>query len=441
MKNRHIPFLSVALTGAVVLAACGSSGSGGASGTASGSAAPATAGATSAPATAAPGSAAPATSASGGSAAPATSAAGGPATGDPYVVGFNGGLTGAVAAFPVGTLDGMKGYFGQLNKNGGINGHPVNIVARDDTGLDAAKATANFIEFRDTVKPSVVAGFTVSNVADAVVKIADEAKLPITIIAPTREILAHPYGYGVDMLFDDDAKIEVNFLKTLVKPGEKPKVAVFGAESAAGKALRAEAKQLVEQEGWDMVLEEPLAVPAPDDMSPAAQRVVQSGANYIIGGIYGELPALLMRSLAQQGWKGQVVNFHGGSGLALMKEVNNPNYFVVRSFKYGTDSSPGVQSAAAAIKDAGGDPNGEDATLGWVNADLIANALKACGFPCPGDKMKAALDAHAPAQDTNGVAEGPIGFTATDHIGVKYGRVYKYENGQMASASDVLSIG
>src|SRR5437868_3427037 len=77
-----------------------------------------------------------------------------PGAGTPYIVGFQGGLTGTVAADPVSRLDGMRAYFDMINRQGGINNHPVNVVSRDDTGLDVAKGTTNFIEFRDSIKPS-----------------------------------------------------------------------------------------------------------------------------------------------------------------------------------------------------------------------------------------------------------------------------------------------
>lgn len=358
--------------------------------------------------------------------------------GDKYVVGFNGGLTGAVSGPAVSQLDGMKAYFAQRNANGGVNGHQVDIVARDDTGLDTARATANMIEFRDRVKPSVVTGFTVSSVVAGVLPLAEEAQLPIITTTPTEEFLRNPYVYGAELQFTQNAKVEVEYLKTLLSPGEQPKIALFAAETAAGKALSQTARQLVKAEGWDLVLDETLPVPGPDDMSPQASRIVKSGATYVIGGIFLQLPALLMRSLTQLGWKGKIVNFYGGSAVPLLKQVNNPEYYVVKGNKYVTEDSAEMRKVVGEVKEIGGNPDGEQIVNGWVNGAIIASAMERCGYPCPGSKMKAALDSLGNAGTFGGLVEGPVTIDANSRQAIRFGRVYHYANGRIEPVSEAL---
>src|SRR5262249_5001951 len=156
------------------------------------------------------------------------------------------------------------------------------VVARDDGGLDASRATTNFLEFRDRIKPSAIGGFTVSGPANAVVPLAVEAKLPLLVISPTTDMLKQPLAYGADMLFASDAQIEVGYVKALAG-ATKPKIAIFGADSAAGRELIDVATQLVKAEGWEVVATEILPVPEPDDISGAASRVAQAQADYVIG--------------------------------------------------------------------------------------------------------------------------------------------------------------
>jgi branched-chain amino acid transport system substrate-binding protein len=358
--------------------------------------------------------------------------------GGKYVVGFNGGLTGSVSGPAVSLLDGMRAYFEQRNASGGINGHQVEIVARDDTGLDTARATANMIEFRDRVKPSIVAGFTVSSVLAGVIPLAQEAQLPITTTTPTEEFLRNPYVYGTELEFTQNAKVEVEYLKTLLAPGEKPKIALFVAQTAAGKALGDTARLLVKAEGWDLVLDESLPVPAPDDMSPQASRIVSSGATYVIGGIFLQLPALLMRSLTQLGWKGKVVNFYGGSALPLLRQVNNPAYYVVRSNRYTTEDFPEMRKVISEVKKIGGNPDGDQIVTGWVNAAIIASALERCGYPCPGSKMKAAMDSLGNLGTFADLVQGPVTIDASSRQAIRFGRVYHYVNGRVEAVSGAL---
>jgi ABC-type branched-subunit amino acid transport system substrate-binding protein len=347
------------------------------------------------------------------------------ATGEPYVIGFNGGLTGSVSADPISRLDGMKAYFSWLGKNGGVNGHPVKIEARDDTGLDTAKATANFVEFRDNLKVPIIAGLTVSNVADAIAPMADSAQIPLFIGTGDLTTLTHPYAYLTDTLFSQEAQAEVNYLKTLLKPGDKPRIAVFAATSAAGRELDAEIRKDIAAAGWELVLDEPISVPAPPDMVPQANRVVQSRADYVMGGIFLSLPISFMRQLVQQNWKGKVVNYRGGSGINYLQQVANPSYLVTRSYAYPTDGS--AKTMVDNVRAIGGDPNGDSVGGGWMAAALIAKALGQCGFPCSGANMKKALDTMGLMDNPQGSAQGRVGFTATDHIAIHFDRVYQWD--------------
>jgi branched-chain amino acid transport system substrate-binding protein len=360
------------------------------------------------------------------------------ATGDPYVIGFDGGLTGSVAADPISRLDGMKGYFYWLNKNGGVNGHPVKIEARDDTGLDTAKATANFIEFRDKLKVPIVAGLTVSNVADAIAPMADQAQIPLFIGTGDLATLNHPYAYLTDTLFSQEAQAEVNYLKTLLKPGDKPKIAAFAATSAAGRELDTEIKKDIAAQGWDLVLDEPISVPAPPDMVPQANRVVQAKADYVLGGIFLSLPISFMRQLVQSNWKGKVINYRGGSGINYLQQVNNPDYLVTRSYSYPTDAA--AKTMVDNVKAAGGDPNGDSVGGGWMAADLIARALKTCGFPCTGAGMKKALDGLGLVENPQGSAQGKVGFTATDHSAIHFDRVYRWDGSKPVPVGSPIPI-
>ena len=364
---------------------------------------------------------------------------GGAATGSPYVIGFQGGLTGAVSADPISRLDGMNAYFAQLNSHGGINNHPVKVVALDDTGTNAAKGLTNFIQFRDQYKVPVIAGWTVSNVADAAMPSGDAAQIPFLIGTGDQTTLTHPYAYLVDTLFSQEAQAEINFLKTLLKPGQVPKIALFAATSAAGRTLDAEAKKEIAANGWNLVLDQAISIsPIPADLVPQANAVVASGADFVIGGVFLSLPVSFMRTLAQQNWSGKVVNFRGGSGINYLQQVNNPNYYVVRSYAF--PSEQGFAAAIAQVKANGGDPNGDSVAGGWATAAIIAKGLGQCGFPCSGANMKKALDSFSNIPNPDGSLQGNAGFTATNHCGIRFERVFHWDNGAVVPVGSPVAV-
>jgi branched-chain amino acid transport system substrate-binding protein len=361
------------------------------------------------------------------------------ATGD-YVVGFEGGLTGPVAPIPADELLGLRAYMNMINKKGGINGHMVNVVSANDDGLDTSMAVANFIHFRDSVKPSVVVGPTVSDVTDAVASVVDGAKIPILVTSPTPQEEQNPYIYAVDIRFDQEANIEVQVVKSLDATGGKARVAILYADSAAGESMGTTGDAAIAANGWTLTSNILLPVPPPDSMAPQAQTIVSKNTQYVIGGVFLALPPLLMTSLATDGFKGVVVNYHGGATLPQLMQINNPNYYVLRSWAYYNSPASGVQAMDAAVRAIGGDPSGDYLPVGWGSGALIAKALAACGYPCPGSKMKAALDSVGTVGTLGGVFAGSFGFTGGSHQAVNASNVYHYVNGKVEELPTTYTV-
>ncbi len=124
----------------------------------------------------------PASAAPGGSASakPASSAAA-KATGEPYKIGVTYPLTGPLAAFGTDILPGHEIAVDDINKAGGVNGHPLQLVVEDTKGTpEAGVAAMQKVVTVDKV-PVVFTVFT--NVVTAQMALADQLKVPI--LAPT----------------------------------------------------------------------------------------------------------------------------------------------------------------------------------------------------------------------------------------------------------------
>ncbi|HEX9494414.1 MAG TPA: ABC transporter substrate-binding protein [Candidatus Limnocylindria bacterium] len=359
--------------------------------------------------------------------------------GEPYVVGYEAGLTGSVAADPVSRLDGLRGYFYNLNKNGGIKGHPVNVVARDDTGQDIAKATTNLTEFQTQIKPSVISGFTVSTVADAVVQYSDQYQIPFLGSAASVSALKYQYYYAISPFFAQEAEVQVGFVKSSIKAGDKPKIALFTAATPAGAAFKAEAETRIKAEGWDLVVNDPLSVPAPTDLLPQANKVMSANADWVIGTLFLTIPPALVRALSQLGFKGKVVGNGSGSGITIFQQTNNPNYYATSYLQYLGDSAP-HKLITDSVKAAGGDPTGLYVSGGWATGALIAKGLAACGFPCSGASMKKALDGLGNIGNADTASAGDLVISATDRAVIHSERVFHYLNGKMEAASEPIAI-
>src|SRR3954470_18200854 len=64
-------------------------------------------------------------------ATPTSASAATPATGEPIEIGFVWGVTGAVAEIVRPSSEATRAYFDDVNKHGGIKGHPLRMVEID----------------------------------------------------------------------------------------------------------------------------------------------------------------------------------------------------------------------------------------------------------------------------------------------------------------------
>ena len=126
MKYKRMATACVAVGLAAGVAACSSGGNSSTS-----SSAPAS----SAPASSAPASSAPASS------APASSATGSAATGTPIVIGSVGTYTQGTGGFTDPGGPAIQAWASWVNAHGGINGHPVQLIVKDNKG-DQAQAVS-----------------------------------------------------------------------------------------------------------------------------------------------------------------------------------------------------------------------------------------------------------------------------------------------------------
>ena len=152
------------------------------------------------------------------SASPSTSSAGTSTStepsGDAIKIGNICSCTGAQAAALGKASAGMEAWVKHINDNGGLNGHPVTLVTKDDGG-DPAKGIQSAKELVEKEKVVAIVGMT-SLTDQAWAKIVDDAKVPVV------------GGYGPELSFMTDP----NFFAS----GSNSVVATFGMLQEAKKA-------------------------------------------------------------------------------------------------------------------------------------------------------------------------------------------------------------
>ena len=142
-----------------------------------------------------PSASAPAVSAAASvSAKPAASAAAKPA-GEPYKIGVAFPLTGPLAAFGGNILPGVQIATDDINRSGGIQGHPIQLVSEDTKGTPEAGVAAMRKMVEIDKVPVVITIFT--NVVTAQLPLADQLKVPIVTTTESPGLMANsPWAFA-----------------------------------------------------------------------------------------------------------------------------------------------------------------------------------------------------------------------------------------------------
>jgi branched-chain amino acid transport system substrate-binding protein len=365
---------------AIIAAACGSS-SGSSSGTTA--AAPATTAAAAGTTAAAAGTtaAAPGTTA----AAPGTTSGGGsgPATGTPVTVAVLADETG-VSATP--TIKVVKALADDINKNGGLNGHPIQLAAQD---LKSDVATAqSAVQKIPSDAIAVILGSAVSEASIAPAL----SKLNIPVLG----VGYQPPVWGGDIttfklvcpasknncaapnFFTTASTIETTIGDQLVAAknvGAKKVSAIVCAEvdscSAAIPIFTAIAKNL----GLEVAPQIKVSSTAPD-YSAQCVAMMQQGVDYIQLSGSSTLGVNVMKSCTDQGYKG---TFGASAGSVRQELLNAPGQLAggLNGFPWFVDN-PEAQKYVALMKAAGlapADYATPTSTAQYTNLMLLAKEI------------------------------------------------------------------
>lgn len=159
---------------------------------------PTTAAATSAPAqpTTAPATTAATTQPTTAAATSAATTAPSAATGQPFRVGYNGGVTGPAALSTANQINGIKLAIEEINAAGGVlGGRPIELVIEDNKGVPA-EAVSAYNRLYDVEKVVVTIGASSSGTTLASLPVIKEAQIPNVEYVATNPTIDDQMGVG-----------------------------------------------------------------------------------------------------------------------------------------------------------------------------------------------------------------------------------------------------
>lgn len=123
----------------------------------------------------------------------------------PYVVGFVNHLTGPGAVYGTSMQLGTELAVSEINAHGGINGHPLQVVYKDDQ-MTASLGVSAFNQLVSVNHVPVVMGSGSSTVSLALVPLATRAHVVLISSISTSPLLANSSRYFFGVMADDNAQ-------------------------------------------------------------------------------------------------------------------------------------------------------------------------------------------------------------------------------------------
>lgn len=346
---------------------------------------------------------------------------------DTIRIGVSGPFTGGSAPMGVSMRDGAKLAIAEINAQGGVLGHKLEAVERDDEaknerGVQVAQELIN--------KEKVVAtvGFINTGVALASQRFYQEAKIPVinnvatgTVI--TKQFADQPENYVFRTSANDLIQSSM-IVDQAVKKNKFTKVAILADSTNYGQLGREDLERALDKNGVKAVAVEKFNI-KDVDMTPQLLKAKAAGAQAVLTYGIGPELAQIANGMEKLNWKVPMIgswtlsmaNYIDNAGKngegTLMPQtfIQDPNTPKRKTF---------IDNYVKTYKPAGGRiPSPVSAAQGYDSIYLLAAAMKQAGST-DGPKVRAALEGLN--QKIDGVVttyDKP--FSKDDHEAIKPG--------------------
>lgn len=358
-----------------------------------------------------------------GSSGSAGSSAGG--SGGAYQIGFSDGLTGADAAYTGPELKWAKAVFNAVNATGGVNGHKIDLTALDQGNPGSGQATANVIQLATQDHVSAILGMLISNDCDSVAAVAERYQTPLVC---QRAALSDLQPVNKDVYVDTDVETmevepQIAFVKKLVSKAS-PRVAVFNSDLIGPNLWAAKWKSLAAQNGVTVSTVQQYSTTA-TNVNASIAAIIASHPDVIVAEIFDQFYQPLVQALKAAGLNIPIITTSGAIFGSTMQSLGQSDIYET------TPAGPLTVGASTNTSDQNGlltqlaslglktteQVNDGEGTMYSIGPFEVVAALKACGYPCGGTRMAAALEKVTTTAD--GLAPASFGYSSSAHVGVK----------------------
>ena len=307
---------------------------------------------------------------------------GGGGEAEPIKVGAIHDLTGPTSDVGTPYAEGLKGYVEWKNANGGINGHPIELISADYAyKVDQAEQL-----YTQYVQEGVVAfmGWGTGDTEALRGKIAAD-KIPFMSASYSANLLdmeEAPYNFLIGTSYSDQAIIALTWaLEDWQAAGNEgaPKVAFLHHDSPFGQSPIPDAQAFADKKGIEFTT---IAMPKATDFVAELTQVQQFGANYIIVHTVSSPAAVLTKDAVSLGMTDSVkiINLNWCADEIFIELAGDAADGVVGAIPFTPPSSPvaGHKDPDNWLKEHGSSlaEKGLHYSQGWWTMAVMAEGIK-----------------------------------------------------------------
>lgn len=356
-------------------------------------------------------------------------------------IGMFGPLTGS-AIIGAKALYGAAAIYKDVNDKGGVNGRKIELVIEDDT-CDRAKGVAAARKLVETDKVFMLHGAWCSAVAIAVrAEVAKTPNLPYMVIAaastyisaPVQANLFHPVATTKTV-----AEEMVRF--ALTKPKVKT-IAIISHSDAWGKSHLEPAVEKLKSLGL-MPVETAYLERGQTDANAQALSLKAKAPDVVLAFLYPEELAVYLRDAYKHGLRTTTLGTQGVSiedtdrRVGIPGAVSDLHVFFPLSVNI---TDPALSKYARIFKKYNpAIPLDTVSFIGMSGALAVVDSIKRLGPNVTRERLIAALNKIRNFDP--GIQSGPMTFTASDHAGIKRGKMVTIIKGKTVVLSEYPAQG
>ena len=211
----------------------------------------------------------------------------------PIKFGFLTDISGPAAASGKPATDALGDYFSYINDQGGVQGHPIELVTVD-TKYDVNLAVTGFEKLVSQDKVSWVYGLS-ANFMPPIKPLAEKYQVCYAGLSEESALLPvtpNMYVFGVSQTYSDMFRCSLNYVKDNWKKSDPPRIGIIGVDAAFSKTAIKTTKWMLQNElHWPVVDEEYMAMTATDATSQVT-NLKNANCDYIVCAMTG-IPELV----------------------------------------------------------------------------------------------------------------------------------------------------